>query len=54
MTGRYEIRDNHHPGWRGMRFTSLQRAENELSHAVGDPGRWSLVDRATKQVLHTR
>ena len=54
MRLRYEIRDNHHPEWRGQRFTSLDRAQRELDHAVGDPGRWSLVDRETREVISTR
>lgn len=51
---RYEIRDNVNPHWRGQRFGSLDRALRELGHAVGTPGRWSLVDRHTKTVLRTK
>lgn len=47
MTGRYEIQDTHHPEWRGMRFTSLERAERELARAV-PAGRFIIVDRQTK------
>ena len=54
MTGRYEIRDNDHPDWRGQRFTSEERARAILADAVGRPGRWSLVDRATREVIATR
>jgi hypothetical protein len=54
QTRRYEIRDNNNPSWRGQRFTSENRARRELSLAVGDPGRWSLVDRVTRKVLVTR
>ena len=45
MKGRYEIVDTHHPKWRGMRFTSLERAEKELAQSV-PPGRFVIRDRA--------
>ncbi len=44
MQGRYEIKDTNHPDWRGMRFTSLDRAERELAKSV-PPGRFVIVDR---------
>jgi len=37
--------DGQNPGWRGSRFSSLERAERALAQAVGAPGRWSLRDR---------
>lgn len=42
---RYEIKDTHNPTWKGQRFTSLDRAEREFAHTVGEPGRWELWDR---------
>lgn len=54
MSLRYEIRDNEHPTWKGSRYSSEDRARRELAQAVGDPGRWSLIDRQTKQVLATK
>lgn len=54
MKGRYEIKDSHHPNWRGQRFTVHYRAQRELAQAVGAPGRWLLFDRKTKEVLETK
>ena len=50
MDRRYEIRDREHPGWRGQRFTSLDRARRELAHAV-PPERWQLWDREEQREL---
>ena len=47
---RYELVDSHHPEWRGMRFTSLQRAQHELDRSVPQ-GRFHLIDRQTKEVI---
>lgn len=44
MTARYEIVDSHHPDWRGMRFSTLERAERELARAV-PAGRFYIRDR---------
>lgn len=54
MKQRYEIKDAHHPEWRGMRFSSEDRARRELAQAVGEPGRWVLYDRQDKQELARR
>ena len=54
MKLRYEIRDNNNPTRRGSRFMALERAQRELAQCVGRAGRWSLVDRQTKQVIATR
>lgn len=43
---RYEIRDTHNPTWKGMRFTSLDRALRELAHAV-PKSRFEVIDRTT-------
>lgn len=48
MKLRYEIRDTK-AGGRGQRFTSEDRARKELAQAVGEPGRWILFDRLTKE-----
>lgn len=51
---RYEIKDSHAPAnWRGQRFSSLPRAIRELSHCVGAPRRWQLIDRETGECLGT-
>lgn len=50
MTGRYEIRDNQNPKARGYRFTKLERAQRELTHAV-PASRWFIFDRQTKQAI---
>jgi hypothetical protein len=47
MNGRYEIRDRQNPQARGMRFSSLDRAERELAHAV-PATRWFIFDRVMK------
>ncbi len=44
MKGRYEIVDSKHGTERGMRFSTLDRAERELAHAV-PAGRFYIVDR---------
>ena len=54
MVKRYELRDNNHVDWPGMRFTTIERAKREFRNAVGNPGRWSLIDRETKQVIATK
>ena len=48
--GRYEIIDLEHADWRGMRFSSFERAEREWMHAVqpSDGMRFVIVDRVTK------
>lgn len=43
----YEIIDSVNPDWRGMRFSSLDRAQRELAQAVGTPGRFYIIDRQT-------
>lgn len=53
MNLRYEIRDTHHPKWKGQRFSTLERARREMTFSVGVPGRWILVDRETKEILET-
>ena len=51
---RYEIKDSHAPmHLRGQRFSSLPRAIRELSHCVGAPRRWQLIDRETGECLGT-
>lgn len=47
----YEIRDTQNPKARGQRFANLNRAIVELSRAVGEPGRWIIVDRETGTVM---
>lgn len=47
MKSRYEIKDSHYPAERGMRFTSLSRAEKELAQSV-PAGRFYIYDRAVK------
>lgn len=49
----YEIKDTQNPKARGQRFANLNRAIVELSRAVGDPGRWIIVDRETGTVVRT-
>jgi len=51
MRLRYELRDTHHPDWRGQRFTNRDAAFRELAQAVGDEGRFELYDREDKKVL---
>lgn len=46
MSKRYEIVDREHPDWRGMRFSSLDRARTEHSHAVPTDRFW-VKDRET-------
>jgi len=46
MRLRYELKDSHHPTWRGQRFTNLERAIREHERAV-PPGRFHLIDRKT-------
>lgn len=43
----YEIVDSLHPEWSGMRFASMERAEQELAKAV-PPGRFFIRDRSKK------
>lgn len=47
MKGRYEIVDNNHPTWKGMRYTKLEHAQREIEQAVGEPGRFTIRDRQT-------
>lgn len=51
MKLRYELRDTHHPDWRGQRFTNRDTAFRELSQAVGPEGRFELYDRKDKKVI---
>lgn len=44
MALRYEIKDSFNPTWRGQRFSTLERAERELTHAV-PTGRFVIIDR---------
>lgn len=46
MKLRYEIIDNEHPTWKGTRFSTLDRARRELTHAV-PAGRFYIKDRTT-------
>jgi hypothetical protein len=48
MTAQYEIIDTEHPTWRGMRFSTIERARRELARAVGTPGRFIIIPRPTK------
>ena len=50
MKGRYEIQDTQMAG-RGQRFTNLDHARRELTHAVGDRGRFVIVDRKTGDIM---
>jgi hypothetical protein len=50
MKLRYELLDTHHPGWRGQRFTSLDRARRELAQAI-PPGRFVLYDRQEREEM---
>jgi hypothetical protein len=50
MNRRYEIRDTKNPADKGMRFTSLGRARQELAHAV-PAGRFVIIDRETKEIV---
>lgn len=47
MAAKYEIKDRQDPRARGMRFSSLERAQRELAHAPRS--RYMLVDRDTGQ-----
>ncbi len=51
MKGRYEIKDIQNPKAHGQRFANLPNAILELSVAVGEPGRWIIVDRETGTVM---
>lgn len=51
MSRRYEIKDAQNPKARGQRFDNLPNAILELSRAVGEPGRWLIVDRETGIVM---
>ena len=51
MKGRYEIRDAQTPKAPGQRFANLPNAILELSVAVGESGRWLIVDRETGTVM---
>ena len=56
MKGRYEIQDTYQAdrfGYvvRGQRFTNLDHARRELTHAVGNRGRFIIVDRKTKEIM---
>lgn len=46
MKLRYEIIDKNHPTWKGTRFSTLDRAQRELAHAV-PAGRFYIKDRTT-------
>jgi hypothetical protein len=50
---RYELVDSHHPDWRGMRFSDLERARKELERSH-PPGRFFLKDRQTGERIATR
>lgn len=39
-----------HEDWRGMRFSTLERAQRELKRAV-PPERFYILDRETKQKI---
>ena len=52
MKGRYEIRDTYaERSDRGQRFTKLAHARRELTHAVGNKGRFVIKDRETGQIM---
>lgn len=48
MKLRYELKDLHHPTWRGERFTALERALKAHDEAY-PPGRFAVIDRLTKE-----
>ena len=48
---RLELRDSHHPTWRGQRFSSLEKALTELAQAIGEKDRWTLTDRDTGETI---
>lgn len=48
-TTKYEIIDGNNPTWKGMRFSTLERAERELAKAVAAPGRFYIIDRSTRK-----
>lgn len=50
MKGRYELKDSHHPEWRGTRSTTLERAQKELAQSI-PPGRFYIFDRETKKKI---
>lgn len=47
-SSRYELKDSHYPEWRGMRFSSLDRAIKELRMSV-PPGRFFIYDRQERK-----
>lgn len=55
MKGRYEIQDTQQAdrfGYsRGQRFTNLDHARRELTHAVGNRGRFIIRDRKTNEII---
>lgn len=50
MARRFEIKDSHHPQWRGQRFATLAGAEREYAHAV-PKSRFYILDRETGTVV---
>lgn len=48
MTPRYELLDSHHADWRGMRFSTLERALRALAQSI-PAGRFYVLDRTTKK-----
>ena len=48
---RYELRDTHHPDWRGQRFTELDRARREKDQSI-PPGRFIIIDRQTREEVY--
>lgn len=54
MKYRYVIKDSFAPmNWKGQQFSSLERAQRELKHCVGRPGRFQLIDKETGECLGT-